>query len=93
MNSANKSKHKYGVLITLALVICTLVFPATAWAADQFASDVYNQAAGADQLAPGALPSWAGVVIVLGFIIVVAIMVHSVVVGRRKKHANYIKKV
>jgi len=93
MNSGYKSKHKYRILAAFALAICTHVFPIEALAADQFANEGYSQAAGAEQLVPKTLPSWVGIVIILGFIIVAVIMAHSVVVGRRKKQANYIKKV
>ena len=93
MKSQHKSKRKYGSIIAFVLAASSLAFPVGALAADQFANDAYSQQSRAGQLAPSSLPPWASVVIVIGFIIVAAIMVHSVVVGRRKKHANYIKKV
>ena len=76
------------IWIALVMLACILVLPMSALADGPHMDEQYDNAAHTEQLAEDTLPFWAWPVIILGFIIVAAIMAHSVAVGRRKNQTN-----
>ena len=88
MKTIHTRKKMHIGLTALVLIICILMLPLSALADEPHTDEQYDNAAEAEQFAEDTLPFWAWPVIILGFVIVVAIMVHSVAVGRRKNHTS-----
>ncbi|MBT3318605.1 MAG: hypothetical protein HN948_10065 [Clostridia bacterium] len=88
MKTTHARKKLRIVLIVLVMLTGVLVLPMIALADETHMEEQYDNATHAEQLAEDTLPFWAWPVIVLGFIIVVAIMAHSVAVGRRKNQTK-----
>lgn len=88
MKTLPTRKKLHIVWIALAVAGCIIILPTAALADGPRAISQYSQLAQSEQLAAEAPASWVWPVIILGFIIVIAIMAHCIVVGKRKNNTN-----
>jgi uncharacterized membrane protein YidH (DUF202 family) len=83
MKPAHTQKKLLIISVIILHAICMLAMPLSALAQEP-QSDLNTATEGIEKIPTDTLPIWSVILIVLGFIVVIAIMAHSVIVHIKK---------